>query len=210
MQGRMMRCSLAFTLIAAACLAVAAQGSTSPANDDPRHDMGAGICGRIIDGTLGGFDTPYYRQRMSSGSLERGSFCQCVASEFADDDDDRYGLMTAEGDEAARAMTAKITDALESCNSADGDLVGADETVDSEVRMCRMAMDGGLTIPGFNEDAVASRMKRTGQSVDDLCTCSAQKMAAKAAELDAELADAPNASVVYASTLGGTINACLR
>lgn len=223
---------LTFAAIVATSLTVAGPGTASQADPDPRYAMGARICGQILDGKLGGFNASYYRQRVSTGPLERHGFCHCVGTEFADDADDRFGLSKADGEQAAKAMTAKITDALETCNSADGDLADGEDTSDpyeaegtlpdykpadprlpideSDRDMCRMAMDGNMPIPGFDEEAVKRRLQRTGQSAADLCACSARKMTARSGELEKEMENAPNPSVVYSSTLGGSINTCLR
>lgn len=221
-----------FTVAMVLPLSVSGPGTASTVEEqNQRYHMGSNICSQVLDGKLSGFNATYYKGRISSGEIERASFCHCVGAEFTDDDD-RFGLMKAEGDAAAKAMAAKITDALETCNSADGDLADTDEggnpydldanlpdyepanerlPIDESDRdMCNMAMTGSMLIPGFNEETIANRLKRTGQSTANLCACSARKMTAKSKQLKKEIEGASNPSVIYSSALGGAINSCLR
>lgn len=225
--------AMAFAAVLTLALTLATPSKGSEQNSDPVHAMGVKICTQMLDGTLGeGFHPRYYRERLAAGHLQRDAFCQCVGSTFADDPDDRFGLFSATGDAEAAAMTAKITDALETCNAMDGDLVDMDSPTDpynldgdlpdyvpadtrlavdeSGYEMCRMFVDDATLIPGFTSQIVNERLQRTGQSATDLCSCSARKMSAKAKQLEKEIEDAPNPSVVYASTLGGVIHSCLK
>lgn len=230
---RAVRFAMTFAAFLTLALISATPGKGGEQSSDPFHAMGAKICTQVLDGRLGDLFNPrYYQERFAAGHLQRDSFCQCVGSVFADDPDDRFGIGTATDDAEVAAMTAKITDALETCNATDGDLVDMDIPTDpydldgdlpdyvpadtrlavdeSDRKMCHMFVDDATLIPGFTSETVNARLQRTGQSATDLCTCSARKMSAKAKQLEKEIEAAPNSSVIYASTLGGAIHSCLR
>lgn len=197
-----------------------------------RYDMGRRICSMVLDDALKPIEGAKYRDEVDAANWERSEYCHCVGEEFADDPNDRFGLMKATGDAEAEAMLAKIEDALQSCrpgasNNADlaesedpydldavlPDYVAADVRLkidESDREMCQMFVADATLIPGFISESVNKRLKRTGQSANDLCTCSARKMTAKARQLEKEIENSPNPSVIYASTLGGAIHTCLK
>lgn len=210
-------------------------GATAPqelTEKQQRYDMGKRICSMVLDDTLKPIDGAKYRDEVDAANWERSEYCHCVGEEFADDPDDRFGLMQATGDAEAKAMLAKIEDALQTCRPGAGnnaDLADSDDPYELDAvlpdyvpanpelaidetdrEMCRMFVDDATLIPGFTSETVNRRLTRTGQSAADLCACSARKMTAKAKQLEKEIAGADNPSVIYSSTLGGAIHTCLR
>jgi hypothetical protein len=210
-------------------------GATAPqevTEKQQRYDMGKRICAMVLDDELKPIDGAKYRGEVDAANWERAEYCHCVGEEFADDPKDRFGLMTATGDAEAKAMLAKIEDALQSCLPGAGnnaDLATNDDPYDSDAmlpdyvpadtrlkidegdrHMCQMFLDDAPLIPGLTSETVNKRLMRTGQSAADLCTCSARKIAAKAKQLEKEIASAANPSIIYSSTLGGAINTCLQ
>lgn len=197
-----------------------------------RYDMGKRICSMVLDDTLNPIQGAKYSDEVDAAKWERSEYCHCVAEEFADDPNDRFGLMKATGDAEAQAMLVKIEDALQSCrpnagNNADlaenDDLYERDAVlpdyapadpklaIDEDDRnMCKMFVDGTHLIPGFTAETVNTRLTRTGQMAAEMCTCAARKMSAKAKQLEEEIEGADNPSVIYSSALGGAINSCLK
>ena len=129
----------------------------------------------------------------------------------------RSGAKATRNNRAGRTGSRNNADLAESEDPYDldavlPDYVAADVRLkidESDREMRQMFVADATLIPGFISESVNNRLKRTGQSANDLCTCSARKMTAKARQLEKEIENSPNSSVIYASTLGGAIDTCL-
>lgn len=194
--------------------------ASAPAPDEhsvkqPRYDLGQRICARVLEDDLIAIPGGGYRQAVDDARWERAEYCHCVGEEFADDPGDRFGLMHATGEAEAKAMIAKIEDALHTCLPGSGNMAdladsGTEDSDDEDdARMCRIALEGGLVMPGFDATDVAERMRQSGQTAAQLCGCSAAGMASGREAFEAEVAAAGNPAIIYGSKLAGTINRCV-
>ena len=211
-----------FALLAAIGILLTAQISQGQSVKEQRYDLGKRICAMVLEGELEAIAGKPYRETIDRTLWDRAEYCHCVGEEFADDPTDRHGLLRATGDDEAHAMQAKIEDALQSCLPGSGnmaDLAGTDyahpdEDADdgeseADARLCEQAIEGGILLPGFDDDAVRVRMRASRQDRAMLCACSAKHMAVDPEAFDAEVEAAANPSIVYGSKLAGAINMCL-
>ena len=205
---------LSLTALVSAALSLSLQVAQAQPARDQLYRMGDSICRRVLGEGIEGIDNGSYRAAVAAENWGQDSYCHCVAEEFAVDIDDRFGVTTAAPAREAEAMAVKIDDALSTCLSSDGDLADEPEIEslsydDNDVRMCRMALDGGFMVPGFNETAVLTQIASSGQTTDDLCSCAAMHISAGGEPLQREIESAANPTIAYASTLAGGINGCL-
>lgn len=217
---------------AALALLVSAQGAFAQSVSSQLHEIGYGACTLAMQGELEDVDGPHYRRIVDESSMNRVEFCNCVAEDFGTGDKDDLAKLTSASrvDHLAMmsvfAMTGCLPDGADDDDVTDGDLVDTDTDFDvdgvldspeedfaydeSDVNMCRMAMDGGLMVPGFDETEVASKIRSNGQKISDVCVCAARYFTAGGEALQKEIEEAGNPTIVYASTMAGAINMCVN
>jgi hypothetical protein len=160
----------------------------------------------------GGLEGVDFAKQATANSLTQADYCGCVGTLF----ESQTG---GPGDENAEAfmqrlivntMTTCLTETADDGVVEDGDLGPEDFAFDpSDVKMCEMALEDAILMPGFRADEVIAQLERTGQTRDDLCTCAARYFTAGGEPLQQEIENAHNSNVVYGSTMAGAINTCL-
>ncbi len=181
--------------------------------------IGASACAAALVGHVDNVDGSFFAAAIADVGVSTGDYCHCVATEFADGDENDLALLNADTMDSVdhfEFMTAinmmicvpDVDDVL------DGDL--AEELPDedfaydqSDVYMCEQALDGGIMVPGFNEADILTRLSASGQSRSQLCTCAARYFAAGGEGLQEDIENAGNPTIAYASTMAGAIEVCL-
>lgn len=220
-------------LIISAALALLVSAHTASAQSVSKqlHEIGYGACSLAMQGELKDVDGPHYRQIVDESSMNRVEFCSCVAEDFSTGDkDDLAKLKSAKRVDhlaymSVMSMTGCLPEDASNDDVTDGDLVDTDFSDreseldtpeddfaydESDVNMCKMAMDGGLMVPGFDESEVVSKIKSNGQKISDVCVCAARYFTAGGEALQKEIEEASNPTIVYASTMAGAINTCVN
>lgn len=203
-------------LVVAATMLIGANAVQDRSVKEQRYALGTRICTKVMEEGLNGIDSDKYRSAVDSIKWERAEYCHCVGEEFADDPNDRFGLLTATGDATGEAMRAKIDDALHSCQPGVGDNADlaedetGDDTADEDTRMCHMLLDDVISAPGFRADEVLATLKATRRSADDLCGCAAKKMPSDRQAFDTPEAEGRSPMIAYGGALAGAIEQCLR
>lgn len=174
------------------------------------HELGRRACTQVWE--AGGLDGVDVAARAMAAGQQQVVYCDCVGELFE-------GQTAGPGDEDAEVFLHQLlASTLTTClagaaldgEGEDGDLDETDFAFDEgDVRMCQMALDDDLPVPGFNAVQVLAQLARTGQPRQELCTCAARYFSAGGEPLRQALEDAPNPGVVYASTLAGAIATCL-
>lgn len=192
------------------------------------YQIGTDACSSALAGYLGDIDGDFFSAAISQAGVSRADYCHCVANEFTDGDAGDLALLTANTVESVDHMQFMASMNMMIClpedpasdfEVTDGDLVDIDMTEelpdedfaydDGDVYMCQQALDGGIMVPGFNEADVLDRMAAGGQSRTELCTCAARYFAAGGEGLAADIENAGNPTIAYASTMAGAIEICL-
>jgi hypothetical protein len=200
-------------VIAALLLGLVLMPAVAIAQDSLREQLnalGQRACTQVwAGGGLGGVD---FAAQATVARLHEKDYCGCVGSLFE--------LQTGgPGDEHTEefmqrliiaTMTTCLTESAQETWVEDGDLDVEDFAFDPEdARMCQMALDDVLPMPGFRADEVLEQLQRTGQPRDDLCTCAARYFSAGGEPLQEQLQNAQNPSVIYGNTMAGAITTCL-
>ncbi len=181
------------------------------------HHIGLDACQSALKGHVENVDGDFFAEAISDANLSPSAYCQCVADEFAEGDEEDLAILNADSLDSVdhhsflTAINMMVClpdvdfDALEEEDLPDEDFAYDD----SDVYMCQQALDGGIMVPGFDENDVLAQLEASGQSRTDLCTCAARYFAAGGEGLQTSIENAANPSIVYASTMAGAINVCL-
>jgi hypothetical protein len=214
LHGEVMRNILASSFIA---LLLSAQGSFAQPVSVQLHDIGYDACTQAMQEQLPDVDGAHYRRIVDASSMNRVEFCNCVAEDFSTGGKDDLSLLksTKWVDHLAMmsvmAMTGCLPEDYSDPDVTDGDLDMDTEDFaydESDVNLCKMAFEGDFPLPGFDGAAIARRVKSNGQTVDDVCICSARDFTVAGEALQIEIEDADNPNLIYSSTLAGAINTC--
>lgn len=217
--------SVIFSAVVA--LLVSTQAAQAQSVSKQLYDIGYDACTLAMQGKLKGVDGPHYRRIVDEKGENRADFCACVAQDFSTGD--KSDLAKLKSPDRAQQLSLMSVLSMTGClpetddDVTDGDLVdddGIDGELDppeedfaydeSDVNMCKMAMDGGFMVPGFNEVEVKKKIRSNGQKVNDVCVCAARYFTAGGEGLQKSIEEAANPTIVYSSTMAGAINTCVN
>jgi hypothetical protein len=214
---------------AALALLLSTQAASAQSVSKQLYEIGYDACTLAMRGELQDVDGSHYRRIVDESSMNRVEFCGCVAEDFGTGDkNDLAALKSAKRvDQLSLMSVMAMTGCLPESDDdvTDGDLAGTDFSDgeseldppeedfaydESDVNMCRMALDGDLMTPGFNNVEVVKKIKSNGQTIGDVCICAGRYFTAGGESLQKEIEEAGNPTIVYASTMAGAINICVN
>lgn len=185
--------------------------------------LGNDICLKAMSGQIKGLDVDQYITEIEATGMDSDVICGCVGDGMAELDADmsrslQNEIISQDYALLAFALDQNIAHCMENyTDNNDGELVGTE--FDWQVQegiydiadydMCHNALEGGLMMPGFDEVEVNGMIEVKGRSKIQTCQCSATYMKSISDRLEAEMATAQNPSVIYSSTLAGSIMQCL-